>query len=108
MASLDESTRHNVLISRRTAIDPGDVNTMAAVELGRALKSEGNPESGEHRPQIKTHLSKKNYERRTFRHKHARWEVRRRRDILRNMSSMLEGTEIPVPFRRSTPASDVT
>jgi hypothetical protein len=74
MASLDESARHNVLNSRRSAIDPGDVNTLAAVELGRALMSEGKPESDKHRPQIKTHLSKKNYERRT------RWEVRRRRD----------------------------
>jgi hypothetical protein len=105
MASLDKGMRLKVLNSRRCAVDPGDVNTLAAVELGRrfvvsgevglvpsagldpALPDELMPCAGlhpalpdEHRPQIKTHLSKKNYERRTFRHKHARWEVRRRRD----------------------------
>ena len=60
--------------ARRIAIDPGDVNTIASVELGRKPKGDAGP-----RPAIHTHLSKRYYEKRTFREQHAAWEAGRRR-----------------------------
>ena len=55
------------------AVDPGDVNTQASVELGRGKE-------GQHREPIETHLSRKYYERRTLKNQHAAWEAGRRRD----------------------------
>ena len=63
-----------VLGSSEIAIDPGDVNTIASVELGRKPKDGIGP-----RPAIHTHLSKSNYEKRTLRNQHATWEANRRR-----------------------------
>ena len=74
---MSKSELDELLEARRIAIDPGDVNTIASVELLRPPK-EGSLDP--HRPQINTHLSKKYYERRTLRTQHAKWEASRRRD----------------------------
>ena len=68
-SKLDSQKLDAILDSREIAIDPGDVNTIASVELART------PKSGGPRPAIHTHLSKRNYEKRTLRNQHAAWEA---------------------------------
>ena len=73
LQQLSEAEMSTLLEARRIAVDPGDVNTVASIELGRA-------KIGEHREPIEMHLSKKYYERRTLKKQHARWETSRRRN----------------------------
>jgi hypothetical protein len=55
-------------------IDPGDNNTFAAVELVRRSRC------APHREAVHTHLSRRRYEKRSWRDKAAAWEASRRRD----------------------------
>ena len=60
--------------ARFIGVDPGDVNTMTSAELGRRRSA---ADQG-HREVIHSHLSLRNYERRTWRKHHMRWEKQRR------------------------------
>jgi signal recognition particle subunit SEC65 len=90
-------------LARQVGVDPGGTNILTSVELGQRSRSDGvhvkvtnrrlfgreadpaidikiRPYEGRHRAVIHSHLSLRNYERRSLKHRHQAFESQRRRD----------------------------